>query len=178
VELILVVVGAIVVTAIAHRRGLEPALVLVVVGFAVSFAPEFEGVELESEVLLSVVLPPLLYSAALDFSFPTFLRNVRPILGLGVGLVVFAAFAVAGIASWWVLSLTFGTRKRKRSKCSAVVDRRLLTWQESVVVSTDMRGVVTLAAVSGIPLLTTTGQPSRSGRRFRPLRSQSVSARC
>jgi monovalent cation/hydrogen antiporter len=109
VELILVVVGAIVVTAIAHRRGLEPALVLVVVGFAVSFAPEFEGVELESEVLLSVVLPPLLYSAALDFSFPTFVRNIRPIVGLGVGLVVVTALAVAGIASWLVPSLTFGT---------------------------------------------------------------------
>jgi Na+/H+ antiporter len=109
VELILVVVGAIVVTAIAHRRGLEPALVLVVVGFAVSFTPEFEGIELESEVLLSVVLPPLLYSAALDFSFPTFLRNIRPILGLGVGLVVITAFAVAGVASWLVPSLTFGT---------------------------------------------------------------------
>jgi monovalent cation/hydrogen antiporter len=109
VELILVVVGAIVVTAIAHRRGLEPALILVVVGFAVSFAPGFEGIELESEVLLSVVLPPLLYSAALDFSFPTFLRNIRPILGLGVGLVVITAFAVAGVASWIVPSLTFGT---------------------------------------------------------------------
>ena len=108
-ELILVVVGAIVVTAIAHRRGLEPALILVVVGFAVSFAPGFEGIELESEVLLSVVLPPLLYSAALDFSFPTFLRNIRPILGLGVGLVVVTAVAVAGAASWIVPSLTFGT---------------------------------------------------------------------
>jgi monovalent cation/hydrogen antiporter len=109
VELILVVVGAIAVTAVAHRRGLEPALVLVVVGFAVSFAPEFEGIELESEVLLSVVLPPLLYSAALDFSFPTFLRNIRPILGLGVGLVVITAFAVAGVASWLVPPLTFAT---------------------------------------------------------------------
>ncbi|HET7665912.1 MAG TPA: sodium:proton antiporter [Mycobacterium sp.] len=108
-ELILVVVGAIVVTAIAHRRGLEPALVLVVVGIVVSFTPEFEGVELESEVLLSVVLPPLLYSAALDFSFPTFLRNIRPILGLGVGLVVVTAVAVAGIASWLVPSLSFAT---------------------------------------------------------------------
>ena len=109
VELILVVVGAIMVTAIAHRRGLEPALVLVVVGFAVSFMPGFEGIELESEILLSVVLPPLLYSAALDFSFPTFLRNIRPILGLGVGLVVVTAVAVAGVASWILPSLTFAT---------------------------------------------------------------------
>ncbi|OBA88924.1 sodium:proton exchanger [Mycobacteriaceae bacterium 1482268.1] len=108
-ELILVVVGAIVVTAMAHRRGLEPALIIVVIGSAVSFLPEFEAPELGSHILMSVVLPPLLYSAALDFSFPTFLRNIRPILGLGVGLVVVTAFAVA-LSSWFVLvPLTFGT---------------------------------------------------------------------
>ena len=109
-ELILVVVGAILVTAIAHRRGLEPALIIVVVGIAVSFLPGFEAPELDSHILLSVVLPPLLYSAALDFSFPTFLRNIKPILGLGVGLVVVTAFVVAGVSSWMAaVSLTFGT---------------------------------------------------------------------
>jgi CPA1 family monovalent cation:H+ antiporter len=110
VELILVVVGAIVVTAIAHRRGLEPALIIVVVGIAVSFLPGFEAPELDSHILLTVVLPPLLYSAALNFSFPTFLRNIRPILGLGVGLVVITAFVVAAVSSWLVVvPLTFAT---------------------------------------------------------------------
>jgi len=110
VELILVVVGAIVVTAIAHRRGQEPALIIVVVGIAVSFLPGFEAPELDSHILLSVVLPPLLYSAALGFSFPTFLRNIKPILGLGVGLVVVTAFAVAAVSSWLVVvQLPFGT---------------------------------------------------------------------
>jgi CPA1 family monovalent cation:H+ antiporter len=109
VELILVVVGAIVVTAMAHRRGMEPALIIVVIGIVVSFMPGFEAPELDSHILLSLVLPPLLYSAALDFSFPTFLRNIRPILGLGVGLVVVTAFAVALVSSWLVLvPLTFG----------------------------------------------------------------------
>ena len=109
-ELILVVVGAIVVTAMAHRRGLEPALIIVVIGIAVSFLPGFEAPELDSHILLSVVVPPLLYSAALDFSFPTFLRNIRPILGLGVGLVVVTAFAVALASSLLVVvPLTFGT---------------------------------------------------------------------
>ncbi|MHA3020525.1 cation:proton antiporter [Mycobacterium sp. BMJ-28] len=109
-ELILVVVGAILVTAIAHRRGFEPALMIVVVGIVVSFLPGFEAPELDSHILLTVVLPPLLYSAALDFSFPTFLRNIRPILGLGVGLVVVSAFAVAAVSSWLALvPLTFGT---------------------------------------------------------------------
>jgi len=53
VELILVVVGAIVVTAIAHRRGLEPALILVVVGFAVSFAPMLERLDLQEAGITS-----------------------------------------------------------------------------------------------------------------------------
>lgn len=109
-ELILVVVGAIVVTAVAHRRGLEPALIIVVVGIGVSFLPGFEAPELDSHILLSVVLPPLLYSAALDFSFPTFLRNIKPILGLGVALVIVTAFTVAAISSWLVVvPLTFAT---------------------------------------------------------------------
>ena len=109
-ELILVVVGAIVVTAVAHRRGLEPALIIVVIGSAVSFLPGFEAPELDSHILLTVVLPPLLYSAALDFSFPTFFRNIRPILGLGVGLVVVTAFTVAAVSAWLVVvPLTFAT---------------------------------------------------------------------
>ncbi|UXA11820.1 sodium:proton antiporter [Mycobacterium sp. SMC-8] len=109
-ELILVVVGAIVVTAMAHRRGLEPALIIVVVGIAVSFVPGFEAPELDSHILLTVVLPPLLYSAALNFSFPSFLRNIKPILGLGVGLVVVTAFTVAAVSSWLVVvPLTFAT---------------------------------------------------------------------
>lgn len=109
-ELILVVVGAIVVTAMAHRRGLEPALIIVLVGIGFSFLPGFETPELDSHILLSVVLPPLLYSAALDFSFPTFMRNIRPILGLGLGLVVVTAFTVAAVSAWLVVvPLTFGT---------------------------------------------------------------------
>src|SRR4029079_7087530 len=53
-----------------------------------------------------------------------------------------------------------GTRKRNRGKWSAQIDRRLLTWQESVLLCwIGMRGVVTLAAASGIPLMPADGQP-------------------
>jgi Na+/H+ antiporter len=109
-ELILVVVGAIAVAAMAKQRGLEPALMIVLVGIAASFLPGFTAPELDSHVLLSVVLPPLLYSAALDFSFPAFMRNIKPILGLGVALVVVTAFTVAAVSAWLVVvPLTFAT---------------------------------------------------------------------
>jgi CPA1 family monovalent cation:H+ antiporter len=64
-------------------------------------------VELESDILLTVVLPPLLYSAALNFSFPSFLRNIKPILGLGVAMVVVTAFAVGAVATVAIPEFTF-----------------------------------------------------------------------
>ncbi|MFT4042864.1 MAG: sodium:proton antiporter [Gordonia sp. (in: high G+C Gram-positive bacteria)] len=105
--LILVLVGAIIVTAIADRRGMQPALIIVMVALVVSFIPGLPRVELESDVLLTVVLPPLLYSAALGFSVPQFLRNLKPILGLGVAMVVITAVAVGLIASLLIGELTF-----------------------------------------------------------------------
>ena len=105
--LILVLVGAIIVTAVADRRGMQPALIIVVIALGVSFIPGLPQVELDSEVLLTVVLPPLLYSAALGFSFPNFLRNIKPILGLGVAMVVITAFAVGLIASLLIPEFTF-----------------------------------------------------------------------
>ncbi|NDK90793.1 sodium:proton antiporter [Gordonia desulfuricans] len=105
--LILVLVGAVIVTAIADRRGMQPALIIVVVALAVSFIPGMPHVELESEILLTVVLPPLLYSAALGFSVPNFIRNIKPILGLGVAMVVITAFAVGWITSLVLPEFTF-----------------------------------------------------------------------
>jgi monovalent cation/hydrogen antiporter len=50
--------------------------------------------------------------------------------------------------------------RRPPGRLAALADRKPLTWQENVVVSwTGMRGMVTLAAASGIPLLTVAGDP-------------------
>ncbi|SDZ27417.1 cation:proton antiporter [Herbiconiux ginsengi] len=109
VQLLLVIVGAIALTGLAQRRGLQPALVITLVGFAASFIPGFTGIELDSDIILGLVLPPLLYSAALNFSFFSFVRNLRPIIGLGVGLVVATTLVVGVFAAWAVPALTFGT---------------------------------------------------------------------
>ena len=68
VQLVLVVLGAIVVTAIARRRELQPALVITVVGLAASFIPDMPRLELEPDIILSVLVPPLIYSTAVNFS--------------------------------------------------------------------------------------------------------------
>ncbi|TDD98881.1 Na+/H+ antiporter [Jiangella asiatica] len=101
-QLLLVVVGAIAVTAVANRRGLQPSLVVVVIASAVSFIPGLPRFELEPELILSVVLPPLLYSVALDFSVFSLARNLRPILALGVGMVIVSTL-VTGVVAWQVV---------------------------------------------------------------------------
>ncbi len=105
-ELLLVILGAIAVTAFAQQRALQPALIITIVGLAASFIPGIPRLDLDSDVILGVVLPPLLYSAALSFSFISFMRKLGPILVLGVGLVVVTAFGVAVLGSWVVPGLS------------------------------------------------------------------------
>jgi len=106
IELLLVVIAAIAVTAVAQRRNLQAPLVLVVLGLAVSFIPGLPRLEIEPEVILGVVLPPLLYSTAIEFSFINFVRNLWPILGLGIGMVLITAVAVGLTASRLTPQLT------------------------------------------------------------------------
>ncbi len=109
VQLLLVIIAAIAVTGLAHRKGLQAPLVVVTVGLAASFVPGLPRLELPPDIILGIVLPPLLYSTALEFSFPSFVHNLGPILRLGVGLVVVTAFVTGQVASWVVPGLAFGT---------------------------------------------------------------------
>ena len=54
----------------------------------------FGDVRLDQEIVLFGVLPPLLYSAALNTSLVDFKANRRAILLLSVGLVIFTTFGV------------------------------------------------------------------------------------
>ncbi len=93
-ELLLLLLGALVVTSIARRLNWPAPLVLVAVGLVVSFIPGVPEFELDPHLILLVVLPPLLYSAALDSSYLDIRANLRPIGLLAVGLVLFTTLVV------------------------------------------------------------------------------------
>ncbi|QFZ23755.1 Na+/H+ antiporter [Saccharothrix syringae] len=97
-ELLLLLVGSLLVTAGARRVGWSAPLVLVGVGLAVSFIPGLPEFALEPELVLVLVLPPLLYSAALDSSYHNIRANLRPIGLLAVGLVLATTVAVGWVA--------------------------------------------------------------------------------
>lgn len=92
VGLVAIVVVA---AALARRLGLLFPIVLVVIGLLLSFAPGLPEIRLDPELVLVGILPPLIYVAAKETSAPDFRYNLRPILLLAVGLVLFTAFAVA-----------------------------------------------------------------------------------
>ncbi|HEX6075723.1 MAG TPA: Na+/H+ antiporter [Micromonosporaceae bacterium] len=82
------------VSAVAKRLGVLAPILLVAVGIAVSFVPGIPAVQLDPELVLVGVLPPLLYVAAIETSVPAFRYNLRPILLLAVGLVLFTTVVV------------------------------------------------------------------------------------
>jgi len=101
-ELLVLVAGAAVVAGLARRLNMSEPLVLVVAGIGAGLIPGVPDYELEPEVVLYFVLPPLLFAAAWQSSVINFRQNIRPIGLLSVGLVLFTTFAV-GLAVHAVL---------------------------------------------------------------------------
>ncbi|MBD8703260.1 cation:proton antiporter [Frigoribacterium sp. CFBP9039] len=105
-ELLIILTGSLIVTAFARWRGLPAPLLTVGVALLVSLIPGVPDVEIDSELILTVVLPPLLYSAALDVSLLNFRESRAQIARLGVGAVVVTAFAVGGVAYLMIPDMT------------------------------------------------------------------------
>ncbi|RYE08980.1 MAG: sodium:proton antiporter [Hyphomicrobiales bacterium] len=105
-QILIVMIAAIAVTIFAERRNIQPPLLLAAVGLAASFIPGLERLELEPEIILTVVLPPLLFTAAREFSFVSFIRRLGSILNLGVLLVAVTTGVVAAVASAVVPGMT------------------------------------------------------------------------
>nr|WP_255521731.1 sodium:proton antiporter [Frondihabitans sp. VKM Ac-2883] len=97
-ELLLILAGSLTITAFARWRGLPAPLLVVAVALLVSFIPGLPDIEIDSEVILTIILPPLLYSASLDVSFQNFRQSLVQIRRLGIFLVIVTALVVGWIA--------------------------------------------------------------------------------
>ncbi|MET7516317.1 Na+/H+ antiporter [Streptomyces sp. NPDC005480] len=83
----------------AARRTPVPApLLLVAVGLIASYLPGVPQYTLDPHIVLPLILPPLLHTAALESSYLDLRANVRPVALLSVGYVLFATVAVGWLA--------------------------------------------------------------------------------
>jgi NhaP-type Na+/H+ or K+/H+ antiporter len=80
---------------VADRTGLPAAALLTLLGIGYALLPG-PNLTLDPDLVLTVVLPPLLYSAALDSSLTAIRRNLRTVVSLSV-LLVLATAVVIGV---------------------------------------------------------------------------------
>jgi Na+/H+ antiporter len=99
---VLFLVVTVAVSAAARRVGWSAPLALVLIGVAVSYLPGVPRVDVEPDFVLSVLLPPLLFAAALQTSLADVRARRESLLLLSVGLVAFTT-VVVGLVTWAVV---------------------------------------------------------------------------
>jgi len=172
--LTLVVVGVVLVIGLvsffAGRIGVAAPLALTVVGVAVGAIPAVPHFDVEPELVLTVILPPLLYAAARQVPLVDFRRNLRVIGFLAIVLVVVSAVLV-GIAVHliWVtvpiaLAIALGAVVAPPDAVAATslgkrlgLPPRIVTILEGEGLVNDATALVLLSTVLGIVTTSTEG---------------------
>jgi len=92
----------VVLALLARRLKVAYPILFVIGGCLLGFVPGLPRIELKPEIVFLIFLPPLLFPAALFTSWRDFRLNLRPILLLAVGLVLFTTVAVAYLAHHFI----------------------------------------------------------------------------
>jgi CPA1 family monovalent cation:H+ antiporter len=86
----------------AYATSLPYPIWLVVGGALIGWIPSVPNAALKPDLVLLLLLPPLLYSAAFFSSVHELRANARPISVLAIGLVLVTALGIAAIGHWIV----------------------------------------------------------------------------
>jgi Na+/H+ antiporter len=153
---------------LSRRAGLPYPIALVIGGGALGFIPKLPQVEFDPEFLLVLVLPPILYQAALLTSWRDFKANLRTIGLLAIGLVIATTLAVGAALKFlipdipWAVAFAFGAIVSPPDAVAATailsklnMPRRIVTVLEGESLVNDASGLVlykfaVAAALSGV----------------------------
>jgi CPA1 family monovalent cation:H+ antiporter len=97
---LLVAVAA--VALISRKIPVPSPILLVLAGLVLGLIPGLPRLRLRPDLILLVFLPPLVYPAALFTPWRDFRANLRPILLLAVGLVLFTTLLVGWLAHYFI----------------------------------------------------------------------------
>ena len=106
-------VAAVAVALVARRLALPYTVGLVIAGIGLALTRINTGLVLTHDLIFSVILPPLLFEAAINIHWRELRRDMLPILVLAiVGTIISAAVVTAGLMYWlaWPMApaLLFG----------------------------------------------------------------------
>jgi len=153
---------------VSRRAGLPYPIALVLGGGALGFVPKLPPLQFDPQYLLVLVLPPILYQAALLTSWRDFKANLRPIGLLAIGLVMVTMLVVAATMRMlvpempWAVAFAFGAIVSPPDAVAATailsklnMPRRIVTVLEGESLVNDASGLVlykfaVAAAMSGV----------------------------
>jgi Na+/H+ antiporter len=153
---------------LARRAGVPYPIALVVGGGALGFVPKLPQIQFDPQLLLVLVLPPILYQAALLTSWRDFKANLRPIGLLAIGLVIVTTLVVGAALRFlipdipWAVAFAFGAIVSPPDAVAATailsklnMPRRIVTVLEGESLVNDASGLVlykfaVAAALSGL----------------------------
>ncbi|MGW8329842.1 Na+/H+ antiporter [Streptomyces sp. NPDC055897] len=96
--LVALIAASAAVAGAARRTPVPAPLLLVAVGLIGAYVPGVPAYTLDPHIVLPLVLPPLLHTAALESSYLDLRANLRPVALLSVGYTLFATVAVGYLA--------------------------------------------------------------------------------
>src|SRR6267142_5940299 len=106
IEVVLGLLAAVAALGLLSRKVPIPYPVLLVLGgLLLAVIPGLPRARLNPELVFLVFLPPLLYPAAIFMPWRDFRANLRPIMLLAVGLVLFTTVAVGLLAHYFIPDL-------------------------------------------------------------------------
>jgi len=100
------IVVVLVVRRASDKAGLPDAVLLTLAGLVYAVLPG-PNLRLDPDIVLNIVLPPLLYHAALSSSLQAIRGRMRSVMSLSVLLVLVTAFTVGGLLAWLVPVIPF-----------------------------------------------------------------------
>ena len=130
-------------------------IALVVGGALLGLVPKLPQFPFDPQLILVIVLPPILYQAALLTSWSDFKANIRPIGLLAIGLVIATTLAVGATLKWlvpgmpWAAAFAFGAIVSPPDAVAATailsrlnIPRRIVTILEGESLVNDASGLV------------------------------------
>jgi Na+/H+ antiporter len=95
-------VAVAVLALLARKISIPYPILLVIGGLGLAMFPKLPRIRLEPDLVFLIFLPPLLYPAALMTSWRDFRANLRPIMWLAIGLVLFTTCSVGFLAHYFI----------------------------------------------------------------------------
>jgi CPA1 family monovalent cation:H+ antiporter len=103
VELVLLLLAAVAVGGtLVRMTPLSLPILLVLVGVGASFLPPFVDLKVDPELFLLLFVPPILFADAWSLPRRDFVRTLRPVLLLALGLVALTVVAIGYLMHWLV----------------------------------------------------------------------------